>query len=257
MSANPGIKNWKTQRVWIVGASSGIGAALADLLLQQGAKLALSARNEEALQKVSAGRALCLALDVNDAQQDAKVAEQVHSELGGLDTIVWLAGSYSPMSATSFDLQSAKDSLRTNYEGILDGLAAVLPKMLDKSSGNIVLVASVAGYSGLPQALAYGPTKAAIINLAESLYLHCRGRGIGVYLVNPGFVKTPMTAPNEFPMPALISPELAASHIMLGMQAGKFEIHFPARFTLLLKFLRILPYRLYFALVARATRSTL
>jgi short-subunit dehydrogenase len=132
-------------------------------------------------------------------------------------------------------------------------LDAVLPQMLAARKGHVSLMGSVAAYRGLPQALAYGPTKAALINLAETLYLDLQPRGIGVSVVNPGFVETPLTAGNEFHMPALITPEEAASQILRGWQAGDFEIHFPKRFTLWLKALRLLAYGPYFAAVRRST----
>jgi len=129
----------------------------------------------------------------------------------------------------------------------------VLPMLLSQRSGGIAIVSSVAGYSGLPKALVYGPTKAALINLAESLYMDLSPAGIDVYLVNPGFVKTPLTAENDFTMPALISAQAAAQATLAGIEAGRFEIHYPRRFTGMLKFARLLPYRLYFAAVRRMT----
>jgi short-subunit dehydrogenase len=132
-------------------------------------------------------------------------------------------------------------------------LEAALPQLMAQGSGHISLVGSVAGYRGLPQSLAYGPSKAALIHLAETLYLDLQGQGIGVSLINPGFVQTPLTANNTFRMPALITPQAAAQAILRGWAGGAFEIHFPKRFTLWLKLLRLLPYRLYFALVKRAT----
>ena len=132
-------------------------------------------------------------------------------------------------------------------------LAAVLPTFIQRGSGHISLVGSVAGYRGLPQSLAYGPTKAALINLAETLYLDLHGKGIGVSIINPGFVQTPLTAGNTFDMPALLTPEQAATAIVAGWARGAFEVHFPKRFTLWLKLLRVLPNRAYFKLVSRMT----
>jgi len=125
--------------------------------------------------------------------------------------------------------------------------------LLAQNSGGIGIVASVAGYSGLPQALIYGPTKAALINLCESLYLDLRPRGINVYLINPGFVATPLTAGNDFAMPALISAAEAANHLIHGIERGEFHIHFPKRFTNCLRLLRLLPYRWYFWLIHKVT----
>jgi NAD(P)-dependent dehydrogenase (short-subunit alcohol dehydrogenase family) len=155
------------------------------------------------------------------------------------------------MRAESFDLDLALRHLEVNYVGALHLLDATLPLL--QPGGHLSLVASVAGYRGLPQALAYGPTKAALISLAETLYLDLQPRGIGVSIVNPGFVETPLTAGNEFRMPALITPEAAAGAIVDGWRRGDFEIHFPKRFTLWLKALRHLGYGAYFAAVRRST----
>jgi short-subunit dehydrogenase len=143
--------------------------------------------------------------------------------------------------------------LETNLHGVIKTTAAVLPALLAQGSGAIGIVSSVAGYRGLPKALIYGASKAALINFAETLYLDLHPKGLGVYLINPGFVKTPLTDKNEFRMPHLITAEQAADAIVAGLDAGEFEIDFPKAFTRQLKLLRILPYRWYFALIRRAT----
>ncbi|MCB1982330.1 MAG: SDR family NAD(P)-dependent oxidoreductase, partial [Rhodoferax sp.] len=172
---------------------------------------------------------------------------------GRIDLAVYCAGTYRALRATAFDLDVALQHQQVNYVGALVLLDAVLPVLLRQGHGHLSLVGSVAGYRGLPQALAYGPTKAALINLAETLYLDLQPRGIGVSVVNPGFVETPLTADNAFRMPALMSPEEAADAIVRGWQRGAFEIHFPKRFTLWLKALRLLAYGPYFAAVRRST----
>ena len=143
--------------------------------------------------------------------------------------------------------------LQVNYVGALHLLEAVLPLLSAQRQGHVSLVASVAGYRGLPHSMAYGPTKAALQHLAETLYLDLHAAGIGVSVVNPGFVATPLTAGNAFDMPALLTPNQAAAHILRGWARGRFEIHFPKRFTLWLKVLRLLPHGVYFAAVRRAT----
>jgi short-subunit dehydrogenase len=158
------------------------------------------------------------------------------------------------MRASSLDLADMQEHLKINYLGALYLLEALLPALLARGSGHISLVGSVAGYRGLPNSLAYGPTKAALINLAETLYLDLHPKGIGVSLVNPGFVKTPLTAGNAFDMPALISPEEAAQAMLQGWARGDFELHFPKRFTLWMKALRLLPNRLFFSLVGRVAQ---
>jgi NAD(P)-dependent dehydrogenase (short-subunit alcohol dehydrogenase family) len=255
---NPTIERWAGQRVWIVGASSGIGAELARSLLARGARIAVSARRADAMRTAlgdapEVEHAEILPLDVNDADAVAQACSTLRTRWGGIDLVLWVAGVYQPMRAQDFDLAGARRMLDTNLNAVFGGLAAILPMLLAQGSGGLALVSSVAGYSGLPQALVYGPTKAAMINLAESLYLDLRPAGIGVYLVCPGYVDTPATAGNPYTMPALISATEAAQATLDGIAAGHFEVHYPKRFTLWLKFARILPYRLYFALVRRVT----
>jgi len=251
MSLNPRIDGWDGRRVWVIGASSGIGRATAQVLLQRGARVAVSARQADVLREIDG--ALALPLDVADAAALHAAAQRLQRDWQGLDLLLYCAGTYRPMRATAFDLDSALRHDDVNYRGALHALAAVLPLLLAQRAGHIALVSSVAGFGGLPQALAYGPTKAALINLAETLYLDLRPLGIGVHVVNPGFVDTPLTAQNTFAMPALISPQQAAIAILAGLQAGRFDIHFPRRFTLWLKLLRCLPRAVYFPLVRGIT----
>ncbi|MGZ5101234.1 MAG: SDR family NAD(P)-dependent oxidoreductase [Usitatibacter sp.] len=182
-------------------------------------------------------------------------ARAIVSAWGGNDLVVLMAGEYKPMRAWKIDLDTARAMVETNLMGFFNVLGAAVPTLLKQGEGNIVLVSSVAGYRGLPKSLVYGPTKAAIINLGETLYLDLRPKGIGVCVVNPGFVKTPLTAQNDFKMPALISPEEAAAEILAGLERGEFEIHFPRRFTRVLRMLRLLPYSLYFPAIRRLTGS--
>ena len=252
------IRNWQGKRVWLVGASSGIGLACAKALQAAGAVVIVSARDLGALSKWSEnckhqGRPVELkALDVTDELQVKSVATQI-AAAGALDLLLYCAGHYRAQRGTDFDL---KDMLRhqdVNYNGLLRVLNAALPLFLQQGFGHISLVSSVAGWRGLPNGLAYGPTKAAVTHLAETLYMDLQDRGIGVSVINPGFVATPLTAQNNFQMPALISPETAANAMLAGWAEGLFDIHFPKRFTLWLKLLRLLPYRIYFALVRKFT----
>lgn len=252
---NPRLQDWRERRVWLIGASSGIGAALARELRGRGAKLALSARNVEALQLLAADdvNALVLPFDITQSSGAHLARDEILAKWGGVDLVLVVAGTYQKMRADDFDLTSAKQLVETNLNGTLNCLDAVLPALLAQGHGGIGIVASVAGLSGLPQALIYGPTKAALINLCESLYLDLHMKGISVYLINPGFVATPLTAKNDFSMPALISAETAAHEIVLGIERGEFHIHFPRRFTNWLRVLRLLPYRLYFWLIHKVT----
>lgn len=250
---NPPIRDWKGKRVWIVGGSSGIGRATAEALQDRGAVVHLSARNAQALEQFARDRpgSIPVPLDATDAAAVRAAAARILRG-GPLDLVVYCAGHYRPMRATAFDLGEALRHQQVNYVGALHVIDAVLQPLLSRG-GHLSLVASVAGYRALPQALAYGPTKAALIQLAETLHLDLHGSGVGVSVVNPGFVETPLTAQNRFPMPALQTPAQAARAIVRGWERGRFEIHFPRRFTLVLKLLRLLPFRLYAPLVRRAT----
>lgn len=249
---NPPLRVWPGQTVWIIGASSGIGAALAQALLAAGARVVVSARQVSALQALAQGHAHCraLALDVTDADAVGRAASALLAQ-GALDCVVYCAADYTPMRAQTLDVAVMRRHMAVNYLGALAVLDAVLPSFRARGRGHLCLIGSVAGYVGLPNSLAYGPTKAALINLAEALYVDLHPTGLGVSIVNPGFVQTPLTAQNDFHMPALLTPAQAAQAIVQGWARGQFEIHFPRRFTLWLKLLRCLPYRLSLPLLQR------
>ncbi len=250
---NPRISAWAGKRVWLIGASAGIGAALARELASLGARLALSARNADALQALNLVGTRLLPCDATDRASLAAARDDLVAAWGGIDLVVYLAGDYVPMTAADFDLGKAEQMVAVNFNGAMNLTAAVLNDL--RPGGGIVLVASVAGYRGLPRALAYGPGKAALIHFAECLHLELAPHGLGVWLVNPGFVATRLTDRNDFRMPALITPEDAAQAILKGLASGRFEIHFPKRFTRIMKLLALLPYRCYFPLVRRITGS--
>lgn len=257
MALNPPLRDWRGSRVWLIGASSGIGRATASALHAQGAEVIVSARSAEALYTFMAEHpgARALPLDVTDAQA-MRAAVQDITAAGALDCVVYCAGHYRAMDANAIDLPDMLRHNQVNYVGALSLLDAVIPVLLAQplkggQRGHISLVGSVAGYRGLPHSLAYGPTKAALINLSETLYLDLHRRGVGVSLINPGFVDTPLTRTNDFAMPALLTPAQAAEAILKGWARGAFEIHFPRRFTWGMKLLRILPYRLFFAATRR------
>lgn len=254
MALNPPIADWRGKTVWLVGASSGIGRATAHALHAQGARVVVSARDANALHAFAAAHpgSLALPMDAADALS-VRYAAAVVQSTGPLDAVLYCAGYYREMRATGFDLADMLRHQDVNYVGALHVLDAVLPHFLARRSGHISLVSSVAGYRGLPKSLAYGPTKAALINLAEGLYLDLHDSGIGVSVICPGFVETPLTAQNSFAMPALITPDVAAGEILSGWRRGLFEIHFPKRFTLWMKVLSLLPRRFYFPLVRRFT----
>jgi NAD(P)-dependent dehydrogenase (short-subunit alcohol dehydrogenase family) len=255
MSLNPPIPDWTGQVVWLVGASSGIGRACAELLHDRGARVVVSARGAALLDVFTQahGGSFAIALDVTDRNAMSFAARQIVQRFGRIDMAVYCAGYYKAMRATHFDLDEMLLHDRINYVGALHMLDAVLPVMLGQHAGHISLVSSVAGYRGLPNSLGYGPTKAALINLAQTLYMDLHSAGLGVSVVNPGFVDTPLTTGNQFKMPALITPKQAAEAMLTGWEAGRFELHFPKRFTLWLKLLSHLSDGLYFKAIRKAT----
>jgi short-subunit dehydrogenase len=248
---NPKITNWQGKRVWLLGASSGIGAALAKELARRGANVAISARKADKLLALNIPDALILPCDATNVASLAGARKQLLLAWLGVDLVIYLAGDYVPMRADSFDLAKAEKVFEVNFLAAMRLTAAVLPDL--KAGGGIAFVASVAGYRGLPKALAYGPGKAALIHFAEVLHLDLSPKNIGVWVINPGFVATQLTAQNNFDMPALMTPEAAAIATVDGLKAGNFEIHFPKRFTLFMKFMALLPYRLYFPFIRRTT----
>ena len=226
-------------------------------LLERGARVALSARNASVLESLTEnaqpGQTLVLPMDVNDLSEIEKAYAQLTDAWSGFDLLVLLAGTHLPVRAWELNADEAEQLFRTNVFGVIRASALVIPDLLQTGDGAIAVVSSVAGYCGLPTSLVYGASKAALINFTETLYLDLRPKGVSVYLVNPGFVRTPLTDRNPFEMPALISAEDAAKHMLRGFANGDFEIHFPKRFTRLMKLLRLLPYRLLFPLVHRLT----
>jgi short-subunit dehydrogenase len=253
-----GIDTFFGKRIWIIGASSGIGEACANALMASGAKVALSARRVERLNIMAAkakdnhwGSALIVPLDVTEQSQVEEGYQTILNLWGGLDILLFVSGVYVPLRADNFEYEAAKKTIDANLLGPMGAVATILPNMLRAHCGHIAIVGSVAGYSGLPKALAYGPSKAGIINFCENLYYDLLPTGVSVHMISPGFVATEATAQNDFYMPALISADQAAQAILQGMKKGKFDIHFPKRFSGFLKFLRILPYPIYFWFVRR------
>lgn len=250
-----GVDHFSGKRVWVIGASSGIGEACTKALLKAGAKVALSSRRTERLEQLAKvtepNNALVLTVDITKSEQVQNAYQQIIQAWGGIDLLLFVSGIYVPLRADNFDYKIAEQTIDANLLGPMRAVATVLPAMIQARSGHIAIVGSVAGYSGLPKALAYGPSKAAIINFCETLYYDLLPQGVSVHMISPGFVATEATAQNDFEMPALISADQAATEILSGIQRGEFDIHFPKRFSGFLKFLRILPYPLYFWIVRR------
>ena len=254
MSLNPKITNWHGKRVWLVGASTGIGRATAIALHAAGATVIVSARSVATLAELAAQYPglQTIALDATDQASVKSTAAQLIQD-GGLDLVMYCAGIYQPLRAQELSSAIMAQHMQVNYIGAVYVTEAVLPAMLAAKRGHLSYVSSVAGYRGLPKSLAYGPTKAAMINMAEALYIDLHDEGLGVSVINPGFVETPLTSQNTFRMPALIKPEQAAVEIMTGWESGKFEIHFPKRFTAWLKLMRSAPHSLYFKMTRQFT----
>lgn len=249
--ALPGDLPWRV--VWITGASTGIGAEVARQLAAQGVVVASSARDADKLQALAREHAGIkpYPLDVTDAAAVAATFAQIEKDLGPIDLVIAGAGTYAPVSLEHFSPAPFRQMYEVNYLGVINVLTALLPVFRARRKGHVSWIASVAGYSGLPKAAAYGPTKAALINLAESLKPELEREGVAVSVINPGFVKTPLTAQNDFPMPYLMEVGEAARLTIAGLAAGQFEVAFPRPFVRILKIARLLPYRLYFAMVRR------
>ena len=244
------------QTVWITGASSGLGAHLAMRMARDGYEVAASARRQEEL-KALADRASGngaihpVPLDVTDATATVQAVARIEAQIGPVDQAVLNAGTHKPVDPRDLKVQDFRDLIELNLLGTVNCLAAVLPPMITRRRGRIAMVASVAGYRGLPTSAAYGMTKAGLINMAEALRVELAPLGIVVQLVSPGFVRTPLTDRNTFPMPFLMEPEDAAEALYRGLQTDRFEILFPRRFAYLMKLLRILPAPLAFAVTRR------
>lgn len=246
--------------VWITGASTGIGAALALALARRGCTVAISARGVAALENLVhqaqglAGELWPYPLDVTDTVACAATLAQIEAERGPVTLAVLNAGSHRALALDDFEVAAFESLMRLNYMGVVNIAVPLLERMRRRGAGQLAITASVAGYRGLPTASAYGASKAALINFAEALQLDLKGTGIALSLINPGFVRTPLTDQNSFPMPFLLEAEDAAGRIIQGLEKRHFEIAFPWRFVFGLKLLRLLPYSVYFPLVRWITR---
>jgi short-subunit dehydrogenase len=248
----------KTDSVWLVGASSGIGAALAQRLLQEGHRVALSARRGGALHEVvtEAGpgytnQAFVQPCDVTQPDSVKTAYRAVRQTMGTPDCVIANAGTYEPANGKCLDAPACKKIFDTNLYGASLVIATVLPDFLARGSGTLAGVASVAGYRGLPRAAAYCASKAGLIAFLESLRFDVAGKDLDVTVINPGFVKTPLTDKNDFAMPFLITAEKSAHYIYRGLRKRKKEIHYPPAFSWSMKLLRVLPRPLYEAIVRK------
>ena len=244
------------KKIWITGASSGIGKSLAEKFALEGWKVAVSARRKEILDEMANDKNIfSYPLDVTNQEQISDVFSKIINDFGNLDLCVFSSGTYDPKLEQEINIKQNKFVMETNFFGVLYCIKSVEKYFKDKKDGHISIVSSVAAYRGLPNSSGYGPSKAALTNLTESLYFDFKKYNVRISLVSPGFIKTPLTDKNEFPMPFIKSPEFAAEKMYNGLTKDKaFEIHFPKTLTMLLKFLRILPYRIYLFLIDKGVK---
>ena len=244
------------KKVWITGASSGIGKALAEKFASEGWKVAASARRKEILDKMSSHENIfSYPLDVTNQDQIKISFEKIIKDFKGLDLCVFSSGTYDPKLEQEINVKQNKFVMETNFFGVLYCINAVENYFKNKKNGHISIVSSVAAYRGLPNSSGYGPSKAALTNLTESLYFDFKKHNVRISLVSPGFIKTPLTDKNEFPMPFIKSPEFAAEKMFNGLTKSKaFEIHFPKALTILLKIFRVLPYKIYLFLIDKGVK---
>lgn len=242
------MRSFLGKRYWLIGASEGIGRALAMAMSREGADLIVSARNEARLSELVAelpGRAQALPVDMRDADSVAAAAQGA----GEIDGAVYLAGVYWPMSAADWDASKAEAMADVNYTGAIRAVSAVLPRMRARGQGHLVLTGSLSGFRGLPGAAAYGSSKAGVMYLAESLYADLRGSGVDVQLVNPGFVRTRLTDKNAFTMPFIMDPDAAADKMLAHMRGTRFKGNFPEGFGAFFRLSQFLPDALYYGMM--------
>jgi short-subunit dehydrogenase len=243
--------------IWITGGSTGIGKALAIKFASKGWNVAVSARREELLNKLSNQyeNIFTFPLDVTDKQKCAEVFDQIKKKYEDIDICFFSTGTWNPKKEKEIDVEQIEEVFKINFFGTVNTIKAVEQYFRDRKKGTITIVSSIAGYRGLPNSTGYGPSKSALNNLAESLYFDFKRFGVRVCLVSPGFIKTPMTDKNDFKMPFIKTTDYAANKIYDGLiNKNVFEIHFPKSLTVILKILSFLPSKLYFSLVGQMTK---
>ena len=244
--------------IWITGASSGIGKALAIKFAEKGWTVAASARRENLLEDLNKfnPNIYSFPLDVTEIENCKLIANKIIEKFGGIDICVFGTGMHDPKSEKRFNLNKIREIMEVNYFGTMNSINSIYEYFSEKKNGQISIISSVAAYRGLPAAGAYCASKAALTSYAESLNFDMQMKNVKVSLISPGFIKTPMTDQNDFPMPMIKSPEFAANEIFIGLTKKKsFEIHFPKAFTYFLKFLQIIPSSIYFKLVSKGMKK--
>ena len=244
------------KKIWITGASSGIGKAVAEKFASEGWRVAVSARRKEILENMAKNQNIfSFPLDITDQEQINNIFKNILNDFGSLDLCLFSSGTYEPKDEQKIDPEKIRNVINVNFLGVIDCVKAVEEYFKNKKSGHISIVSSIAGYRGLPNSSGYGPSKAALTNFCESIYFDFKKFGVRVSVISPGFIKTPLTEKNEFPMPFLKTVDYAADKVFNGLvKTNAFEIHFPKGLTLTLKFLRILPYKIYLFLVDKLVK---
>lgn len=249
-------RNW--QSAWILGGSTGLGAEIAKKLAHDGVVTYVSARNRDKLEilcKKLQG-AISYPLDITDYDACVRAVSDIVKSNNGLpDLIILAAAVYSPMNAKNFDVREISNMMNVNYMGVVNMLGALLPHRSSNKNVTIATITSPSGWRGLPGAIGYGPSKAAVINMMESIKPELDDCGFDLRLVNPGFIKTRLTDKNEFNMPQLMNAKEAASCVLKGLSSTKFDISFPNPFLIYLKLLRILPYFIFFWVMKKITKN--
>ena len=243
--------------IWITGGSTGIGKALAIKFASMGWNVAISARREALLKEISENNnnIFSFPLDVTDKPKCKDVFREIQKKFESVDICFFSTGTWNPKKEKDIDVEQIEEVFKINFFGTLNCIKAVESYFKDRKNGTITIVSSIAGYRGLPNSSGYGPSKAALTNFAESIYFDFKKHNVKVTVVSQGFIKTPLTDKNEFPMPFLRSPEFAANKVYDGLvKTNSFEIDFPKQLTFTLKFLRILPYKIYLFLVDKLVK---
>ena len=247
-----------TKKIWITGASSGIGKTLAIKFANQGWQVAASARRENLLKDLNRQNPniYSFPLDVRNENESKNTFQNIIKKFQTIDISVFCTGMHDPEAEKKLSSEKIREIMETNFFGTLNCIMAVNTYFRERKNGHIAIVSSVAGYRGLPAASGYCASKSALISLAESLYFDFKRYNVKVSVINPGFIKTPMTDKNKFPMPMIKSAEFAAEKMFTGLtKKNVFEIHFPLAFTIIMKLLKIMPNWLYFLLVKKGMKT--
>ena len=243
--------------IWITGASSGIGKSLAIKFANEGWQVAASARRENLLKELSNTNSNIhsFPLDVTDSEKCKDVSTEIINKLENIEICIFCTGIHDPKSEKSLDLEKVRKIMEVNFFGTVNSINSVYNYFKEKKSGHISMVSSVAGYRGLPAGGAYCASKSALSTYAESLYFDLKRFNVRVSVVHPGFIKTPMTDQNDFPMPMIKSSEFAAEQMFKGLtQSIVFEIHFPKQFTLIMKIIKVMPNWLYLKVITKGMK---